>query len=323
LEPVQIHGMVRRVVELAPLEANLSSGGAARQRPNRSERRISPYKCISPLSKSPSPTRHLSPLRRPAMGLSSAFSEVTLATTARWRRFPSRLPRAAADVATDAISANTLSLAVSSETAGCIAQPAASSETAVCSTQHVNRDQKGRLEHACDIGRVQASWSIGHQSVDEWREATVADFLKRPSTVPTKGLTLSSSLHALPRHAIRPATSQQRGSDKAATRQLPQLLPETVPFPQELPSATTAEGISLHRVPRHARKATRRDQLRRVESLPMTKRDQPPKLESLSLTKGNEPRILKPLSPVLSDARKHVLRNVRLKPEYAWLASDV
>lgn len=149
------------------------------------------------------------------------------------------------------------------------------------------------------------SWSIGHQSVDEWREATVADFLKRPSTVPTKGLTLSSSLHALPRHAIRPATSQQRGSDKAATRQLPQLLPETVPFPQELPSATTAEGISLHRVPRHARKATRRDQLRRVESLPMTKRDQPPKLESLSLTKGNEPRILKPLSPVLSDARRH------------------
>jgi len=272
--------MVRPVVELDPMvlpkQARVSdqtSGGVTRQRPNRSDRRPSAY------SKTPSPTHHLSPLRHPTIGLSCAISTVSLATTPKhWRRFPPRCSHATASIAT----------------AGCITKLL---------------DQKGRLEHARDVGRMQAdmSWSTGHRSVDEWREAAVVDFLRRPSTA-TQVLASSSSLHAMPRRAIiRPATSQQeqRTSCEPATRQLPQL-PEAVSYP-ELPSSANAENMILYRPPRHAPKATRRDQ--------------PPRLEPLSPTKGNlQSPMLEP--PDLSIARKHVLRGVRLKPEYAWLASD-
>jgi len=263
-----------------------SSGGASRRQPDRSSRRLSPY------TGKKSPHHRVAP-GPTTTGLSSALNGVALdSLSSRTRQGKQGFPSQQRQQPPTQVSE-----AVTRLTDGGVAIARQSAWTHEARVQRKLQSQRMMVERQYAIDAP----SVGHSSVDEFRETAKVDFLRRncatdraaarpprPSTSPP--IRTSSTTHLyLPRCA------------RTAPGRLPALSQEPLllaPLPTETPEDSLAESAreSPPNVVAPHKKRTF------GKSLPKLPREpEPPPEESLRI--------------------RHLVRRAKLKPGFEWLSS--
>lgn len=198
-----------------------SSGGAMRRQPDRASRRQSPYAG----NRSP---HHGAPPGLPTTGLSSVLNGVALdsSTTRMKQRVFRRFPQAPPSQQRQQPPPETASELITRLTDGGVTITRESIRIRAARVQRDLESKRILVNRQSDVDAT----SIGHTSVDKFREAAIADFLRRPpaalpprpSTSPPIRAPARTTLLYLPR----------RASTASASGRLPALSHAPPPIPR-------------------------------------------------------------------------------------------